>query len=45
MLIINKNQTLKTPCPGWVLLKGGQTYQAHMGKGCTDGVLCCARDL
>ena len=31
--------------PGRALLKGGQTYRAHLGRGCADGVLCCARDL
>ena len=45
MFRINKNQTPKIPRPDWALLKGGQTYRAHMGKGFTDGVLFCARDM
>ena len=45
MDIIYKNQTPEMPRPGWALLRGGQTYQAHMGKSCADGVICCARDL
>ena len=44
-MIIIKNQTAKTPRPGWALLKVGQQYRAHLGRGCADGVLYCAKDL
>ena len=44
-VIINKHQTPKTPCPGWALLKWGQTFRSHMGYSCANGVLWCARDL
>ena len=40
MRIIYKNQTPKTSRLGWALLRGGQMYQAHMGKSYADGVLC-----
>ena len=45
MVIINKKLTPKMPFPGWALLKGGQTYWAHLGKSCANGVLWSARDM
>ena len=39
MDLININKALKTPHPGWELLKGSQAYRAHMGKSYANGVI------